>query len=315
MTLILAFSAFGQSLTLSDRVVSRGKAVVSRTYNKSIHYLADDATFTISYTGLAQIKNEPTDDWIARSILGENFENNCASLNRHNIAPNRLSSVANKVVMALKNAIKSDKYIYENYLEIVFSGTMLYGPVLLPLLFTVKTPRKSNKLAFSKKRFRYFYEKRNFNHLYASGGYDKEEPEMYDNLRESTSHLSENGDSTTWRGPLVSVLKEFSKKYPSIGDEAMTIFESRNRRESVIQFEPIRKELPKNIIGELLNGAQQTYTPWIIYPNGYMPPMHLMGVGSELSLSGGQYRVKFKMREESSKIKGFYMGVADRFAK
>jgi hypothetical protein len=68
MTLILSYASRNILIQVSDRLVSRGSAPYDTLANKCVIYSAADGIVALAYTGLAYIRQQPTDDWIAKFL-------------------------------------------------------------------------------------------------------------------------------------------------------------------------------------------------------------------------------------------------------
>jgi len=319
MTIVLNYFSETSSISVSDRLVTIGSKPHDDEFNKAIICLFDDAIVTITFTGLAKIEGLPSDAWIAKAILGQRYdEYPLLSFHRRPIGARHLNQALERIVHSIKVAAKDRNATREHPLDILVSGYKIekgfYWPYGLIMQKKSRTFEMSYRLLGRPGRI---IDSSQFP-LTISGGWDKMEPNIIDDLRttlNTVAALNASNSDELASTALTVALREFARKHATIGSEAMIIKHVPRDLASFVSFKPIRDHsIP--FVENLFGPYRISYSPWIITPATYCASAQFISAEHEAQFgfakqdgSRGYYKIKISGIEQDPSLPDiFYIG-------
>jgi hypothetical protein len=307
MTRILAMSSSKLAVHACDRLVSGDGVPYDRVANKTIVYAARDAVAFMSYTGSAYLENIPTDEWLARALVGE-WETVAGppgtstgaltwSSTRHGRLPDwfdvgRAAQELQRQLEEVRSILAPDEWPP----TVLISGVQWRRSrpeVWHPFLGCVEIAAPGAR-----------YEARFFEPLPTSQPFSICERPLpwlltaleQDRLQVEVMRLGPAADPI--ERELVAAVRNAARRSPgTIGDEVMTASISANSANVIrIRFHSPRKSsmaVTRNSDGKR-EYVDVAFSPWIIGPTLAMPPQavmgfHSIGLGS-VEVGNGSFR-------------------------
>lgn len=318
MTLLINAITHKWAFNVSDRLLTKNAggelSQFDKTSNKSIVFFPNDAIVTLSFTGTAFIRSIPTDRWISETLTehnlseGNDFKIIAEGEKRETLfnSINKLTEQLNKTWPSLPTEQKKPD------LGIIICGWVRTKskPNFRPILWYLKgngTP----KSPFHFKKYQRFWPSRQIATLHSGVILDNEQNK---HLTKCISEERKNGTEKSAERAIVKVLREVAKQHETVGSDCMAVRMSYWSKPQVIityypdpnleiplksKKAPIesrtgfvigygKKEdmtkLPPNI-----EEMKPYFTPWIISPNGIIPPSSIIG---NLNHSFGDFTVQ-----------------------
>ncbi|MEV6411581.1 hypothetical protein [Kribbella sp. NPDC051718] len=271
MTLHIGIATHARAIQAGDRLLTLGKEPWDPVANQTIILIADNATATISYSGLSFIGKDQTDHWLAEKIAGEVFDEHHGSP-PITIGGDRkitLGSAANAIATGIATEFRSlPKELRKQNIQVLFSG------------FTWKRIRKAT--AFRPRPFLWYceYDEKRTSHIKgwrSPRWWGHNDPYYTKTVGASIQERVVNavGQISSSAMTMAEVelgirdlIRDISEGRPTVGDECYVTTIERDQRVRVCFMRANESKTPENSI----------YTPWILGSSINMPPQLLAGM-------------------------------------
>jgi hypothetical protein len=286
MTLILTALNGSCVVQVSDRltVKVRNSKIIGQhdpCANKTIVYVAHDSYMAISFAGAAYVGRCPTDEWIARQLLGKDFlrfnDGRIAMVGtgRHCMKP------INQVLWMLERAIATERS-FRIGIEISIGGWRIRRKRLIPFLASIA--RSGNEV--QKQTYMRMLRTKLFSRIQSSGQIIDFETVKADAA--TYPHRAAMLFNPATRSKfLAETIQQISITNQAVGSDVMAVelvpWTPNGPRDIVIRYRPLAERL-----GIFKTAAAQfhfpaAFWPWVITPFGYKAP--------SISTAGGQWDI------------------------
>jgi len=288
MTLVLSAATPGFVVQAADRLLTKAINNKPRPFdpvaNKTIVYRATDALVSLSYSGVAYVKSQPTDEWLAELLWG-------APIAR---GPDGNGSVAfgvaarpnawtiDTAIRALRRAIDGlpQSWINKGGLLITVAGWRQDRPVR-PFLVDIKRAAQAPRCVI-RGTSRRSTRQRNFPLTQIGAGIPWATVKgAFDRFRPSNTLLMEDAEAT-----FVELIRGASRKHLTVGPHVLTIaIPAPGFGPAVGRFHPAKPHRVRVVSARKALTVAVAHTPWILASGQYHSPQVAVG-NTELNLDG-----------------------------
>lgn len=292
MTVIIGAVAGDFAFHASDRLVSKlHKGTVNDwdpIANKCVIVVAEDAVFTIGYTGIAYIQGKSTDIFLAEAVSGLRDSRGLLHIGRLKIG--RVWDVVVRIRNALTEAF-SDRRLNGHNHAVVLSG-LRFDRRHQHILWVLK-----RKTASSNKFELEHLERKNA----YRGGFQVALEGMSDRVTENNlrqdAMVCRRESPTAFRDCLVRSIQQTSSRLDGVGDNCMTVVLRISQTVDIeTHYVPGMPTLvaEKRLRRELFYPA---YSPYLVTPGGVIAPAIVRGAESRGEWQIGSVRYKVTTRQ------------------
>lgn len=279
-------------MQVADRLVTTDGKKFDPASNKSLIYLAKNAIVTIGYSGLAYLDGIPTDEWIARTLWGEDLpRRDDGRAVGHTFGGGQSTDIGRaieRVRSGSENALRKDRTpLKARFLQIVLAGwqwrRMGSRTVWRPILHVISSERQNGQIRCDVDSLaRYWHYERGlrdgklrppFMILPIPVTTDNPTPYMSELITrlEPVAYLPD-----TSRQTLVKEIRTQAASVPTIGKDCMCIYVP-PPSDSVVEVEYIAAGWEPSISArDKIYSA--SYSPWIIGRATLHAPSIILGM-------------------------------------
>lgn len=271
MTLILTATNASYVLQVSDRLLTQDSREFDQFANKALIFFARDGIVSVGYSGLAYIRGEPTDHWLAEQISGERIGERGIR-----IGPlAQWSDVGTMILRLVRDLNRLPQAWRDSFGELVIAGWQ--WPKRRPtmprqVLWTLQPFGRRGPYTAQQLVARHLPERERFNLFYVPAGTPVPDSEVAELGKRLVSYGPEGHDAA--EQALVAEVRRVRTRVPTVGPHCMSILLSMRLGAPRVRYHPDGQH---QLLLRPDTGLPVTFTPWIIGPEVIAPPTVAVG--------------------------------------
>lgn len=302
MTLVFSLINAACVVQASDRLTTRWQnnrllGQHDPLANKTVVYLASDGPMILSFAGVAYVGSEPTDEWIARHLIGEAH---------HRWPDGRIPTIGfrrtplkrfNEAAWGLQCAIQAEK-AFEPGLEVAIAGWRVRRRRLSQTgIIIVKNGASTVRHGHMRLRTKHFGS--SMFSVGASVDFKKIEAAASEHRNSLDFLLSASVRSEF----LAEMIRRESETNGAVGGDVMAVEIPRWRANETgvvrVRFKPKKPHKVLVSAGERRFAAPAAYWPWVITPAMVRAPSVSIGSGMSMHACGWTFLFEYDLPEQT----------------
>ncbi|WP_157658692.1 hypothetical protein [Burkholderia ubonensis] len=280
MTLHLSHISPVAAIQLSDRLITVAGKKYDSDSNKTLVLIGSNGIATVSYCGLAYLGTTPSDNFIAKSLIGNPpLFRGRIPLHGSNTFNNKrtIDQIIHKIVGDLENWFRRSYQDKRQFFGISVCGWRARRHYCEPILFSIVKEARCDKFTYRDVPARHWWWsfESQTNNL-PKGYLNDAEFEAIASLPEISTYSNGKMFIDERKKCFLSIIRRAADSTGLVGHDAISvIMQPMNRSNNVyIELEPlVRREIQDGLLGAI----PVTYTPWIIGSSSYFAPSIFSG--------------------------------------
>lgn len=280
MTLHLSHISPVAAIQLSDRLITVAGNKYDSDSNKTLVLMGSNGIVAISYCGLAYLGATPSDNFIAKSLIGDPpLLHGRIPMRGSNTFKNKrtIDQIIHKIVGDLENWFVRSYQDKKQFFGISVCGWRARRHYCEPILFSIVKEARSDKFTYCDVPARHWWwslesQTNNLPKGYLNGA----ELKAIASLPEISTYFDGKTFIDERKKCFLSIIRRAADSTGLVGHDAISvIMQPMNRSGNVyVELEPlVRREIQDALLGEI----PVTYTPWIIGSSSYFAPSIFSG--------------------------------------
>ncbi len=276
MTLVLSYTCFYFSVSISDRLVTRAGRPYDQLSNKAIVCHAGDVIATVGYTGSAYVGALPTDEWLARIICGDK-DRAWRPVQPISFAVSDLPRSRRSLVARIVHGLRDEAH--DSELQIGITGCRHDRGIIWPYNLVIGKAAASTEISFGLQP-RWLTNNFRYASTYVSGGWAVARSDLWGSIHSRLGAIDvyQPNAAQLVEQSLIDGLRLFAQEEGrSIGAECLSIIHQPHLHQTTIRFVPTGaipiQTFPRLPWQQPMPGL---FLPWIIADTTVLPPSQLL---------------------------------------